>query len=110
MDISVYPARKVTNKEISLMVAEKRSFKIKEVEPDFLEDTIETIEKLITSHGFTCIVYAVKRITTLSIDAMSRAGGIVAERTVAAHNIATYNPDYEIVKLSSNTLAITYKK
>lgn len=36
MDISVYSASEISNEDISSMIAEKKSFKIKEIESDFL--------------------------------------------------------------------------
>ncbi len=35
MDISVYSASEISNEEISSMIVEKKSFKIKEIESDF---------------------------------------------------------------------------
>lgn len=111
MDIGVYSASEISNEEISSMISEKRSFKIKEIESDFFVDTVDTIEKLIESKGLTCRVYTAGRITALGISAITIFGGVAAGLTIAVHNIATYNPDYEIAKLyATKTLAITYKK
>lgn len=110
MDISVYSASELSNEEISSMIVKKKSFKIKEIESDFFGDTVETIEKLIESQGFTCRVYTAGRIAALGVGAITIVGGVAAGLTIAAHNIATYNPDYEIAKFYPTTLAITYKK
>lgn len=110
MDISVYSASEISNEEISSMIVEKKSFKIKKIESDFFGDTVETIEKLIESQGFTCRVYTAGRIAALGVSAITIVGGVAAGLTIAAHNIATYNPDYEISKFYPTTLAITYKK
>ena len=110
MDIGVYSANEMSNEDISSMIAEKKSFKIKEIESDFFGDTVETIEKLIESQGLTCRVYTAGRIAALGVGAVPIFGGVAAGLTVAAHNIATYNPDYEIVKLYPTTLAVTYKR
>lgn len=111
MDIGVYSAGSISNEEISSMISDKRSFKIKEIEPEFFGDTVETIEKLIECQGLTCRIYTAGRITALGISALSVVGGLAAGLTIATHNIVTYNPDYEIAKLyPTKTLAITYKK
>lgn len=111
MDIGVYSASEISNENISSMISEKRSFKIKNIEADFFADTVETIEKLIESQGLKCRVYTAGRITALGVSALSIVGGVAAGLTIAAHNLATFNPDYEIAKLyATKTLAITYKK
>ncbi|RUT39802.1 hypothetical protein WG29040_05650 [Pseudomonas sp. PAMC 29040] len=110
MDISVYSASGISNEDISSMVSEKKSFTIKEIDSDFFSDTVETIEKLIESQGFTCRVYTAGRITALGISAFTIVGGVAAGLTIAAHNLATYNPDYEIAKIYPKTLIINYKK
>ena len=92
------------------MVSEKKSFTIKEIDSDFFSDTVETIEKLIESQGFTSRVYTAGRITALGISAITIVGGVAAGLTIAAHNLATYNPDYEIAKIYPKTLIINYKK
>lgn len=91
------------------MIAEKRSFKLKEIEFEFLEDTITAIERLILSHDLTCTIYTSDHFTALRIDVTVQHSGIVAERTVAAHHTKTYDSDYIITKSSPKTLAITYK-
>ncbi|WP_024694460.1 hypothetical protein [Pseudomonas syringae] len=111
MDIGVYSAGSISNEEISLMISDKRSFKIKDIESEFFGDTVETIEKLIEPQELTCRTYTAGRITALGISSLTIIGGVTAGLTIAAHNIATYNPDYEIAKLyTTKTLAITYKK
>lgn len=92
------------------MISEKKSFKIKEIESDFFGDTVENLEKLIESQGLTCRVYTAGRIAALGVCAITIVGGVAAGLTIAAHNIATYNPDYEIANFYPTTLAITYKK
>lgn len=71
---------------------------------------MKTIEKLIESQGLTCRVYTAGRIAALGVGAITIVGGVAAGLTIAAHNIATYNPDYEIAKFYPAMLAITYKK
>lgn len=111
MDIGVYSTSEISNEEISSMISERRSFKIKDIDSVFFADTVETIEKLIESQGLKCRVYTAGRITALGVSAISIVGGVAAGLTIAAHNIATFNPDYEIAKVyTTKTLAITYKK
>ncbi|UNB63761.1 hypothetical protein [Pseudomonas syringae group genomosp. 7] len=111
MDISVYSASEISNEEISSMISAKRSFKIKDIESDFFGDTVETVEKLIESQGLTCRIYTAGRITALGVTALTVIGGVAAGLAIAAHNIATYNPDYKIAKLyTTKTLIITYNK
>lgn len=55
-------------------------------------------------------VYTAGRIAALGVGAITIVGGVAAGLTIAAHNIATYNPDYETAKFYPTMLAITYKK
>lgn len=60
------------------------------------------LETEIESQGLKCRIYTSKRsalmASSLIPTGVTQVAGIVAAIGIAAHNIATYNPDYEIVK------------
>lgn len=111
MDIGVYSVSSLSNEEIALMISEKKSFKLKEVDLDFFADTVDVIEKLIEVQGLKCRVYTTGRSLALLASAYTLIGGVATGLTIAIHNIITYNPDYEIAKLYGlNSISVTYKK
>lgn len=112
MDTGVYSASSITNEEISKLISQKKTFTIKDIPASTFGNTVETVEKLIEAQELSCRVYVAGRIAAFgAATAWTMLGGIAAGLAIAAHNIATYNPDYEIAKhFITNKLIITYKK
>jgi hypothetical protein len=77
---------------------------------DLNTDKLNAIEPA----GLKCRVYTKGRIAAAGaslLGGITGAAGIASAISIAAHNLATYNPDYEIVKhLVDNTLSVFYKK
>lgn len=111
MDTGVYSASNITNEEISKLISQKKTFTIKDIPTYSFGNTVETIEKLIEAQGLSCRVYVAGRIAAVAASAWTVMGGLAAGLAIAAHNIATYDPDYEIAKyFVVSTLIVTYKK
>jgi hypothetical protein len=111
MDTGVYSASNITNEEISKLISQKKTFTIKDIPTYSFGNTVETIEKLIEAQGLSCRVYVAGRIAAVAASAWTVMGGLAAGLAIAAHNIATYDPDYEISKyFVVSTLIVTYKK
>ncbi|MFM5532908.1 hypothetical protein ACET64_04230 [Aeromonas veronii] len=75
---------------------------------------VTKLENTIEPAGLTCRVYTKGRIAAAGASifgGITGLAGIASAVTIAAHNLATYNPDYEIVKhLVDNSLSVLYKK
>lgn len=95
---------------LSRLVADHETFVIYGLSGKILEAT-ELVEKEIERQKKSCRIYTRNRIAgavaTSWVPVLSWANFIA----IAAHNIATYNPDYEIGKdLAGNRVYVTYKK
>lgn len=74
-------------------------------------DTATFIEGNIEKKGMTCRVYTVGRSAAMAAGLLSGVAGVAAAVGIAAHNLATYDPDYEIGKnLANNTIRVVYRK
>ncbi|MFU2058510.1 hypothetical protein ACLSZY_03050 [Avibacterium volantium] len=72
------------------------------------------VEAAIEKNGFTCRVYTENRAAGVGAALFSGVGGVIGAATaigIAVHNLATYNPDFEIGKnLIDKKINVTYKK
>lgn len=69
------------------------------------------LEKIIESLGFSCRIYTENRAASIGVGLFSGVAGAAAAIGIAAHNLATFNPDFEIGKnLIDNRVNVTYKK
>jgi hypothetical protein len=79
-----------------------------------MSSAIQKIENVIEPAGLKCRVYTKGRIAAAGaslLGGITGAAGIASAISIAAHNLATYNPDYEIVKhVVDNSLSVLYKK
>ena len=75
---------------------------------------VTTLENRIESAGMKCRIYTFGRIAAAGGSFFGGITGVVGLASavgIAAHNLATYNPDYEIAKYPiDNRLVVTYKK
>ena len=115
MDIGVYSITEVSDEVIERALDEKRSFVLEGISVTYFSEAIETIEKLIESRGMSCRVYTKGRIASVAAAVIPTPvtviSGLASAVSIGAHNLATWNPDYEIAKnMATGTLTITYKK
>ncbi len=115
MDNGVYAIDSISNDEIRKKISNRESFILKDIELSFWGETIETLESMIESKGLTCRIYTKGRSAAIAGIAIPTPftilGGAATAIATAAHNIATYDPDYEIAKNpATKTLTVTYKK
>ncbi|MFZ7308576.1 hypothetical protein ACLSY1_10680, partial [Avibacterium avium] len=72
------------------------------------------VEAFIERNGFTCRVYTENRAAGMGAALFSGVGTVIGAATaigIAAHNLATYNPDFEVGKnLLDKKINVTYKK
>ena len=115
MDIGVYSIKSVSNEKIRSFIEDKKSFILEDIEVLNMSEAIETLEKEIESNGLSCRVYLKGRAATMAAAAIPISptvlGGWAAGIAIGIHNLATWNPDYEIAKNpATGTLTVTYKK
>jgi hypothetical protein len=83
-----------------LLVDEYQSFEVFSLEGK-QSDAIDILEKLIESRKLSCRVYTANRLAVAGGALFGGVTGIFSLASVvaiAAHNLATLNPDYEIIK------------
>ena len=72
------------------------------------------VENMIETSGFSCRVYTYGRVAAAGASlfgGITGGIGVASAIGMAAHNIATYDPDYEIAKHRiDNKLTVKYKK
>lgn len=112
-EVSVLNFDDINRQEISELLQKNRSFDVVELRGR-MKDAIALIESEIESIGMTCRVYTYGRFVTVGA---CLAGGILGEMAKAAavgmvlHNLATFDPDYEIAKnYLSNKLLVRFKR
>lgn len=115
MDIGVYSIKSISNEKISSMIDQRRSFIIEDISRLHMKNTIRTLEKIIEAKRLRCRVYTMGRAATMAAAAVPIAptviGGWAAGIAIGVHNLATWDPDYEIGKnLATGRLEINYKK
>lgn len=95
------------------LIRNRESFEVKALGGKVL-DAVKKIEYLIENEGLTCRIYTKGRLASAGATVAGGITGMLGAASaigIAAHNIATYNPDYEVSKnLIDNKLTITYKK
>lgn len=78
-----------------------------------MDSAVSTIENLIESEGLKCRVYTYGRVAAAGGSFFGGVTGLIGLASavgIAAHNLATFNPDYEIAKhLVDNKLSINFK-
>ncbi|WP_090263233.1 MULTISPECIES: hypothetical protein [Pseudomonas] len=114
MDVNVYSLNEISNEKILEKIKKKESFILEKVDSMKFNSAIETLERLIESQGFKCRIYTSGRIAAAGATVAGGFTGIFGALSgiaIAAHNIATWNPDYEIAKnFFGSSIHVTYKK
>jgi len=95
--------------KIDQLINEKRSFVVIGLGGELVEASA-FIEKRIEEKGLSCRVYTRNR--SLVAGAMSWTGaGLASLAGIAIHNLATFNPDYEIGRaVVDQRLYVDYRK
>lgn len=98
MDYSVYSIHTVSDKKISELVKNRDSFVIEDIARLNMPEAVASIERQIESHGLKCRVYTKGRSAALAGELAIPMVGWAAALAMGVHNLATWNPDYEIAK------------
>lgn len=79
-----------------------------------MSDAVSKLEQLIEGEGLSCRIYTYGRVAAAGgslFGGVTGVLGIASAVGMAAHNLATYDPDYEVAKHNiDNKLTVTYKK
>ena len=115
MDYSVYSINTVSNEKVAELIDQRKSFVLEDVGRLNMTEAVATLEKVIESKGLKCQVYTKGRMATMAAAAIPISptviGGWAAGIAMGIHNLATWNPDYEIAKNAvTGTLTIDYKR
>lgn len=114
MDCGIYHMDKISNSEISNMVKNRGDFVIEGITVMNYKETLKTVEKIIEGQGLKCRVYTKGRAAGMIGAAIPGPTLLVGWATgigIGAHNLATFNPDYEIAKNpATGTLSVNYKR
>ena len=114
MDISVYKMKDIADGNVSKLIDQKSSFVLEGIDRLNMGEAVSALEKIIESKGLKCRVYTKGRSATFVgavIPGPTVLVGWASAIGVGIHNVATWNPDYEIAKnLATGTLTVSYKK
>ncbi|ENM4034844.1 hypothetical protein ACEV8A_20315 [Vibrio parahaemolyticus] len=103
----------LTSGKAEKLIGDKVSFEVVGLSGR-MGSAVTTLERLIESSDLSCRIYTYGRIAAAGGSLFGGITGVVGVASVigmVAHNIATYNPDYEIAKHQiDNKLSVTYKK
>lgn len=103
----------LSTEKLGTLIAKKASFKVIGLSGK-VSEAASLVEDAIEKRGMRCRVYTAGRVTAAGASffgGVTGAVGVISALGMAAHNIATYNPDYEIAKhLVDNQLTVTFKK
>ncbi|MBE0470357.1 MAG: hypothetical protein IBX55_12740 [Methyloprofundus sp.] len=103
----------LTTELIQRLIDKKYNFQVLAVTNQ--TNVVSKIEGLIEKNGYKCRVYTENRAATLAAVAIptgiTQIAALGSAVGMAVHNIATFNPDYEIGKNKFNgTVTVKYKK
>ncbi len=98
------------------MIKEHKSFEIRGFSgvSGGMDKAVSKIENIIECQGLSCRIYTYGRVAAVGatfVGGITGLAGLASAVSMAAHNIVTYDPDYEIAKhLIDNKLSVQYKK
>jgi tRNA(Ile2) C34 agmatinyltransferase TiaS len=102
-------ASELSNELLDLLLKKTASFTVRAVSEH--SELVQRLEKRIEERGMTCRIYTENRGYVAGGAALLTGVGAAAIIGIAAHNVATWNPDYEIAKdFVDNKISVTFKK
>ena len=98
------------SKKIKEMIEKNESFVLRGLDGK-MSEVISQIESTIEDQKMTCRIYSRNRAAVVTASAFVPFLGWANLAAIATHNLATYDPDYEIGKdLIDKRLYVTYKR
>lgn len=86
----------VSELRISMLLDDYQSFELIDLTGEKMGKAVQFLEDLIEKKSMTCRIYTAGR--TVVLGGIFNPLGVAAAAAIAAHNLATYDPDYEIAK------------
>lgn len=113
IDLKKFSADEFSDEMLSELISEKASFQIVDVK--HIGTVVKRLERAIEGSGLKCRVYTEYRSAAVAgaalVSGLLPVVGISSVIGIAAHNIATYGPDYEIAKNKPvGRVNVIYKK
>ena len=113
MDINVYSVNELTDEKLNDLIRTKSSFVLTDV--THMKHTVKKVEELIEMKDMKCRVYTKGRVATVAAAAIPVSpaviGGWLSAAAIGVHNLATYDPDYELAKNPiKSELEVNYKR
>ena len=108
------PYKDLGTGQIRLLVSRKASFTVTGLGGGKMTEAVELVEREIESQNMRCRIYTKGRIAAAGATVFGGVTGMLGAASavgMAAHNLATFNPDYEIAKHKvDNKLTVEFKK
>ncbi|HAT41062.1 MAG TPA: hypothetical protein DCS87_04960 [Rheinheimera sp.] len=99
--------------KLKSLIAQRQSFEVLGLSGR-MDSAVTSVEREIESVGLTCRVYLYGRVAAAGASVFGGVTGLLGLASavgMAAHNLATFDPDYEIAKHKvDNKLTVTFKK
>jgi hypothetical protein len=110
MSLDVYPYHEADDDKITGIIRRRESFTLTHVTS--MNQSVKRIEALIEKQKLSCRVYTAGRSASMAATFSPAAVfGLASAAAIAAHNLATLNPDYEIAKYPiGDKLEVNFKK
>ncbi|WP_133543557.1 hypothetical protein [Mesocricetibacter intestinalis] len=97
--------------EARKLINERRSFEICNIAVADMLAVSQDLENYMESQYLKCRIYTKNRIVTGLSGFLNPAWGILSLVSIAAHNLVTYDPDYEIGRdIANNRIEVIWKK
>ncbi|MEM5450756.1 hypothetical protein AB3X91_07615 [Paraburkholderia sp. BR14263] len=107
-----YTTDELTSEKLDSLIASKTSFQIVSIQ--HMSSVVEKVENRIEKAGLTCRVYTEYRSAAMAgslLGGVTALAGVASAAAIAAHNLATWDPDYELGKNQvKGQLTVVYKK
>lgn len=97
--------------QVENLIDTRQSFEICGVAVGDMLELCSDLEKYIESQNLKCRVYTKNRLAAGLSYVLNPAWGILSLTSIAAHNILTYDPDYEIYRdIANKRVGVEWKK
>jgi hypothetical protein len=113
IDVPKFTSEELSKEKLKTLINNKESFQI--VSITNMSAVVNRVEGAIETQSLSCRVYTEYRSASIAAAAipsgLTQATGLISAIGIGLHNLATFNPDYELAKnIPTSTLTVTYKK
>lgn len=108
-DIQKISSAELSSEKLKYLISHKESFQVVGVAD--ISKVVESVEGCVETLGMKCRVYTEFRTAALAGEVLVGGIGLIAAAGIALHNLATYDPDYEIGKnMVTGHVTVTYRR